>query len=164
MGPWKSAASKAEYGRVVAVVAANGGIYPSSADDLSVDEALVQYTKHITAYYLDPDGRPSRSVENIKSVLGYLTRLFGETNLADFGPPQLKTIRNVMIAEGKARRSINMAAVLVRQFFRWCVSEQLVAKRALRSLLLGLGLGLRFRLGLRLRIGASTAAARPMVR
>jgi hypothetical protein len=35
-----------EYRRIVALVAANGGMYPSGADDLSVAEALLQHTKH----------------------------------------------------------------------------------------------------------------------
>ena len=134
LGPWNSAPSKSEYGRVVALVGANGGIYPSAVEDLSVNESLVLYTRFINGYYVDPDGRPSRSVENIKAVLGYLKRLFGPTPLADFGPPQLKAIRSLMVDEGKARRTVNKAAVLVRQFFRWCVSEQLVHPSVLESL------------------------------
>jgi integrase len=39
-----------------------------------------------------------------------------------------------MIDEGRARKSINKAAVLARQFFRWCVEEQLVDPSVLESL------------------------------
>ncbi len=134
LGVWESAGSKLEYGRIVALIAANGGIYPSAADDLTVNEALARYTRHVNAYYVEADGTPSRSVENIHFVLGYLTRLFGPTNLADFGPPQLKAIRSTMIEEGRARRSINKNMVLARQFFRWCVEEQMVSPSVLESL------------------------------
>lgn len=126
LGPWKSAASKAEYGRVVSLVSLNGGIYPSAAADLTVNEALVRYARHVESYNRDPDGKPSATVVKIKWVLGYLKRTFGPTPLADFGPPELKTIRSAMIAEGRARKSINLAMVKLRQFFRWCVEEQLV--------------------------------------
>lgn len=128
------AGSKEELAGVVALVAANGGISPSAADDMSMTEALVLYTRQINSYYVNPDRRRSRSAKNIKMVLGYLTRLFGPTSLADFGPPQLTTIRTVMVGEGKARRSINKAAGIIRQFVRWCVSEQLVHPSVLESL------------------------------
>jgi len=65
LGAWRSPVSKAEYARIVAIISANGGIFPSSADDLTVNEALVLYTRHITACYVEPDGSPSRSVENM---------------------------------------------------------------------------------------------------
>jgi integrase len=134
LGPWSSALSKAEYSRIVALVGAHGGIYPSAADDLSVNEALVQYTLHVDSYYLNPNGSQSSTVPRIKWVLGYLSRLFGKTPLADFGPPQLKAIRNVMINEGITRKSINKATVIIRMFFRWCVEEQLVVPAVLEVL------------------------------
>jgi hypothetical protein len=134
LGRCKSARSKEEYARVVALVAANGGISPSAADDVSMTEALVLYTRHINSYYINHDHRPSRSTKNIKMLLGHLTRLFGPTSLADVGPPQLKTIRTVMVGEGKARRSIDKAAGIIRKFVRWCVSEQLVHPSVLESL------------------------------
>lgn len=99
LGPWKSAASKNEHARIVALVTANGGIYPSAANDLSLDEALVVYTRYVESYYVVPDGRSSRSADNIKAALCYLTRFFGETNLVEFAPSSLKAIRNVMIRE-----------------------------------------------------------------
>jgi integrase len=134
LGPWKSAASKAEYARLVSLVSVHGGIYPSAADDLTVSEALVRYTRHVGSYYRDPSGTLSTIVVKIKWVLGYLRRLYGPTPLADFGPPELKAIRTTMIGEGRARKSINKAAVLVRQFFRWCVEEQLVEPTVLEVL------------------------------
>jgi len=134
LGRWKSAPSKAEYSRVIAIIAANGGVYPSAADDLTIDEALVRYTRFINSHYLNSDGTPSRTVEGIKLVLGYLTRLFGPTQLARFGPPELKVIRNAMIEEGRVRGRINKHMVTLRQFFRWCVEEQLVAPSVLEAL------------------------------
>lgn len=134
LGVWESVQSKAAYTRVVATVAANRGIYPTRDSDVSINEALVRYIHHVDSYYRDPDGKPSRSVKNIKAAVSYLTRLFGMTNLADFTPSALETIRYLMIQEGKARKTINKTAVLIRQFFRWAVAKQLVSPAVLESL------------------------------
>ena len=54
LGPWRSAASKAEYARVIALVAANGGTFPSATADLSLNEALARYARHVNGYYYTP--------------------------------------------------------------------------------------------------------------
>jgi hypothetical protein len=74
LGAWKSAASKAEYARTVALVSANGGTYPDALDDLTVNEALVRYVKHIDASFIDADGATLPSVQNMKSALSTLRR------------------------------------------------------------------------------------------
>jgi integrase len=126
LGRWNSAASKAEYNRVVALVVANGGIYPEADPDLTVNEALARYVRFIDGYYLDSDGTPSLSGSKIKKVLRYLRLLFGPTLLADFGPVELKAIRATMIRQGIVRKQINKAATTIRQFLRWAVEEQLI--------------------------------------
>src|SRR5262245_7445772 len=88
LGAWNSASSKAEHSRIVALVAANGGVYPDATADLTVNEALVRYAKFIDGYYRTADGTPTTTLRNIKITLGYLKRLFGPTPLADFGPPE----------------------------------------------------------------------------
>ncbi len=129
LGVWRSPASKAEYGRIVALVTANGGIYPSTADDLTVNEAMVRYVRHIDAYYAG-----SGSAVKIKAVLKYLKRLFGSTKIAEFGPPEFKVVRAAMIADGLARTTINKSGRLIRQFIRWCVEERIVHPDVLGAL------------------------------
>jgi integrase len=143
LGRWGSAASKAEYNRVVALIAANGGTYPDAAPDLTINEALLRFVKHAERYYVGTDGRPTRSVGHLKSALGYLRRLFGSTPLADFGPVELKAVRQHMIDAGIVRTQINKHVGTVRQFYRWCVEAQLVPSsvwetlRAVRPLTVG---------------------------
>jgi integrase len=143
LGKWQSAASKADYARIVALVSANAGIYPESTPDLTVNEALVRYIKHVDAYYVDPNGWPCRSADNIKAAVGYLKRLFGRTPLAEFGPPEFKVIRAELIDKGIVRKQVNKYGGMIRQFFRWCVEEGLVHSsvwetlRAVRPLLPG---------------------------
>lgn len=50
-----TAAAKAEYNRVVGLLAANGGIYPDDGADLTVAEALVKYVIFIDGYYRTGD-------------------------------------------------------------------------------------------------------------
>jgi len=50
LGKHNSAASKAEFHRLVALIATNGGIYPTGSPDLTVSEALVRYARHIQSH------------------------------------------------------------------------------------------------------------------
>jgi integrase len=134
LGRWNSPASKAEHNRVVAVVAANHGVYPDDVADLTVSEALARYARHIDATYIDADGKPLPSVKNIKSALSTLRVLFGETSVADFGPPQLKACREALVKEGRVRRQVNKRTNEIRRFFKWCVEEQVVPPATLEAL------------------------------
>jgi integrase len=134
LGVYDSPAAKSEYHRVVALVATNGGIYPTGSLELTISEALVKYGRHIESHYIGPDGKPTGTGDDIKVTLGYLKRIFGPTLLADFGPPQLKAIRQAMVDDGRVREQVNKRTSQVRQFFRWCVEEQLVAPTVLLGL------------------------------
>jgi integrase len=134
LGVHDSAAAKAEYNRVVALVASNGGIYPTGSPELTISEALVQYGRHVDSHYVGPDGRPTGTGEDIKITLGYLKRQFGHTPLAAFGPPQLKAVRQAMVDDGRVREQVNKRISQVRQFFRWCVEEQVVEATVLLGL------------------------------
>ena len=126
LGPWKSAESKNEHARIIAVVAANNGIYPDGSEDLTINEAMVRYVKHVDAYYQNPDGTPADSALNIKTALRPMKELFGPTPIRDFGPVQLKAIRAVLIEKGIVRKQVNKFAGIIRQFFRWCVESEIV--------------------------------------
>jgi integrase len=134
LGPYDTAAARAEYGRVAAVVAANGGVYPAGTPDLTVNEALARYGKFVAGYYRDPNGRPTGSADDIRITLGYLRRLFGPTPLAEFNIPQHKAVRAGMIEDGRVRTQVNKRCSQVRQFVKWCVEEQLVPPSVLDGL------------------------------
>ena len=74
LGTYNSVASKAEYQRVVALVSANGGVYPAAGADVTVSEALLAFARFATGFYRDPDGRPTGTVEDLKVTLGYVRR------------------------------------------------------------------------------------------
>lgn len=126
LGNHGSAAARTEYARVVALVAANGGTFPDADTNVTVAEAIARFKKHAEAYYKDADGKPLRSLDNLKDAIRYVRELFGPLPLADFGPVQYKAVRSVLINEGRVRVQVNKRMGLVRQFVKWCVEEQLV--------------------------------------
>ncbi len=117
------------------LVVANGGVYPSGQCDFTVNEALLRFFRHARASYRNPDGSESRCVESLKAALGCLRKFFGPTRLADFAPPHLKAVRQTMIDEGRERTNINRFVGLIRQFFKWCVEEQLIPEAVYETLL-----------------------------
>jgi len=134
LGVHGTAASQAEHQRIIALVVTNGGVYPTGSIDLTINEALVRYGRFVDSYYIGPNGEPTGTGADIKVTLGYLRRLFGPTPLVEFGPPQLKSVRQAMVDDDRVREQVNKRTSQLRQFFRWCVEEQLAPP----TILLGL--------------------------
>jgi integrase len=136
LGPWGSQEAQDEYARWIALLRVNAPTAPGGrvASDLTVNAALVQYAKFVTAHYVDDAGKPTGTADDIKIALAYLRRLFGPTLLAEFGPGHLKAVRQAMIQDGRVRGQVNKRASQVRQFFRWCVEEETVKPAVLEGL------------------------------
>ncbi len=133
-GGHATAAAKAEYNRIVGLLAANGGIYPDDGTDLTVAEALVKYVVFIDGYYRNPDGTPTGTADDIKITLGYIKRLFAPTPLGEFGIQQLKLVREAMIADDRVRNQVNRRVGMVRGFVKWCVKAGLMSAVVLEGL------------------------------
>jgi integrase len=157
LGPHGSAESKREYARLVAEWSAAGCCIPQAGPappDLSVNEMLVRFWTHVTAYYRHPDGRPTGEVDSFRLSLRPLKHLYGHTPARDFGPLALKAVRNTMIEAGLSRKLINQRVGRIRRCFKWAVGEQLVPANVFHGLLAVEGLA----------AGRSPAKDRPPVR
>lgn len=142
LGPWNSAASKAEYRRRLAEwdAAGNPESVPSDPLALTVVELIERYRKYVIGYY----SGSATPESTIKPALRRLRLLYGNTLAADFGPLSLKAYQAAMLKErftlksGKeyrlARPYINRAAGWVRRMFKWAVSEQLVPETVYNAL------------------------------
>jgi integrase len=120
--------SRREYDRVISEWLARGR-RPSEAaggDTLSVTELLAAYWRWAEKTYRDPDGTPTRELENLRDALRPLRKLYGETPAAKFGPLALRTVREDMIASGLCRRTINTRIGRLKRVFRWAVSYELL--------------------------------------
>lgn len=132
LGPWKSAASKAEYRRITAEWLAGGGI--EAAPDLTVAELLAAFWRHAGGYYVGADGKPNRECANYKTLIQRFRKLYGRTAVADFGPVRLKAFRESLIAEGLARSNVNHSINRVRHIFKWGAENELLPGSIVESL------------------------------
>jgi integrase len=130
LGKFGTTESKVEYRRILAEYLTLGNNAPpaqgsTKIPDLTIDELILKYWTFAEGYYVR-DGEPSRELANIKDALRHVRPLYGETEVARFGPLALKSIRDSMIGAGLARKTINYRIGKIRRMFRWAVENQLV--------------------------------------
>lgn len=124
LGKWNTAASKAEYDRLIAEYLANGRRLQSNSDS-TVVEVLNAYRKFAEKYYLK-DGRVTSEYGAIKEALKVLRELYGRTTANEFGPLALKAVQQRMIDKGWSRSTINKSIGRIRRCFKWAVENELV--------------------------------------
>src|SRR5688500_17963985 len=137
LGPYGSKQSKTEYARLVAEFQAGGGSLPGPAGpvgDLTINELLVRYLRHCDGSYRNADGTPTGQAAGIRFALRPLMATYGHTQARDFGPLALKAVRAALVRAGNSRKTVNLRVGLVRQFFKWCVAEELVASSVYEAL------------------------------
>src|SRR3954470_3884063 len=69
LGVYNSPESRAEYGRLIAELAAGSANPAPLTNDraaLTVDQVLVAYWRHVENHYRTPDGKPSGEVAEIR--------------------------------------------------------------------------------------------------
>src|SRR5262245_59164619 len=70
LGPWQSAASKAEYKRRIREWNAAGGVVAADRrDELTVVELLAAFMRHAKSYYLDADGEQTTEYMNYSTLV-----------------------------------------------------------------------------------------------
>src|SRR4051794_20131935 len=99
LGKYGTAASRAEYARVIAEWEANGRQFPaSSVADLTVAELIGRFWPWVATHYRRPDGTETREVADFKYSLRPVNHLYGSLPAKDFGPLELKAVRHLMIS------------------------------------------------------------------
>jgi integrase len=128
LGKYGSAESRAEYARVIAEWEANGRRLQktATAGDLSVNEVLVHFLRWARQHYRDPEGGEGRELENIKDALRPVSKLFGHSPAASFGPLALRSVQEEFAKLGLSRGVVNARVNRVRRVFKWAVSMELV--------------------------------------
>ncbi len=134
LGPHGTTESLQAYQRFIARWRADHGRVVPAGQTISVMELLSQFLKYAEVYYRGPDGKPGREYHNHLSAIQVLRELFGRTRMVDFGPRDLKTVRQAMIDRGWTRRHINREIVRLRSIFKWGVSESLVPVETYQAL------------------------------
>src|SRR5688572_16418890 len=109
LGAYGSEESKSEYQRVVGewLAGSQTSLDPNDGDPVPLAEVMVAYVQHADTYYRDALGGPTGEVTNVRYALLPLEALYARTQTNEFGPLQLKAVREKMIADGLSRGVIN---------------------------------------------------------
>ena len=91
---------------------------------LTVTEMTVRYYRYCEKYYTK-NGKPTSQLLLIKLAIRALRRLYGSTSCKDFAPLALKAVRTDFVEQGLSRRECNRRTQLIKQAFKWAVSEEL---------------------------------------
>jgi len=153
LGQYGTAASRAEYRRVLAEWEANGHRLRSAtqaARELTVNKLIAAFWPHVERHYRRADGSPTQEVQDYKHTLRPMKHLYGASPVTDFGPLALKAIRSLMVRGydhprfGKqpalARRVVNQRIGRIKRMFKWAVENELVPAMAHHALLAVRGL------------------------
>jgi integrase len=127
LGKYGTAASKAEYDRLIAEWLAGGRQLPSRDNELTVNELILAYMRHADKHYRKPNGEPTRQLELVRLAMRPLKDLYGRTLAAEFGPLALKAVRQCMIDRGTlCRLTINEHVSKIKRLFAWGTENELV--------------------------------------
>ncbi|WP_428939695.1 tyrosine-type recombinase/integrase [Fontivita pretiosa] len=140
LGTYKSAASRAEYNRLIAEWLAAGRRLPTDPASVTVAEVAAAFRQHARTYYRRPDGTPTSEVRNFDVALRPLLKLYGRTPAAEFDAVRLKAVRQAMIDAGWTRRSINKNTNRIRQVFKWAAENKLAPASVFHELQVVAGL------------------------
>jgi integrase len=152
LGKHDTQASREAYERTVIALKAHGHVpRPKTQLPLSIASLIANYWQHIEAEGLYiKNGRPTSERSCIAVALRPVVRLFGSLPASDFGPKNLKLVRNALceplpppVGDQRRRRvhtgpiartSVNKHVHRIRHVFRWAVSEELVPSSMWESL------------------------------
>ena len=129
LGRYGTPQSRAEFDRLLAEWLSNGRRLPAPASangsDLSVNELAVAYLAFADGYYTKR-GKPTTEPESIRQTIRPLRQLYGHTLAREFGPLQLKAVRQAMIDAGLCRNEVNKRTGRIVRLFKWAVGEGIV--------------------------------------
>jgi integrase len=138
LGQYDTQMSRVEYARVLAEWEARGRRLdvPASAD-LTVAELLLRFMKHAQDYY----GKKSKEYDHFDKTIVPLSATFPHKPAKDFGPADLKIVRQRMVDHhGWSRKLVNRRVGRIRFIWKWAAEDGLVPASAWHGLLVVRGL------------------------
>ncbi len=128
LGKYGSPESKVEFARIVAELDASpaAAMIVKPTADVTIDQMLVAYWRHVELHYRTPDGKPTSEVDELRRSLAPVQELYGHTPAKDFGPRALATVRDVMVKKNWCRSLVNHRVNRIRRAFRWAAAEELI--------------------------------------
>jgi integrase len=140
LGPHGTKASKLEYDRLVAEWLQNGRQLRVTDDSAyTVVELMAAYLRFARGYYRK-NGKETSEVAGVIHAMRPLRSLYGRTNVSDFGPLALQTVRHKMVESGLSRSVINQNIGRIRRMFRWAAGEEMIPASIAQALKMVSGL------------------------
>ena len=135
LGPHDSAESRERYAQLLLNLARQHQSIAvdrrwSECTELKVKELVLKYCLFAEEYY----GTKSKEFRTMRDALKPLVKLFGNSLANDFGPRDLKLIRQSLIEKDICRPEINRRISRIRRAFRWATSEELVPPSMIHGL------------------------------
>ncbi len=138
LGRFGTPGSYQEYDRLIAewLVGKNGTAATkreAPQSDVRICELFVSYLSFAFEYYRK-NGRPTGEYANMKDAMRPVEQMYNLTPVADFGPRELKAVRQNMVEAGLSRKVINSRVNRIRRIFKWGVENQQLAPSILEAL------------------------------
>jgi len=135
LGPHDEPATREAYARLIAEWIARGRwAGDDSGEPLTVEQVLDAFWTHVQEHYRHPDGTPTSSPSDFKTVVREVRTLYGNTAASAFGPTALRAVRERFLGLRWSRNGVNRATGRVRQIFKWAVSRELVPVNVFQAL------------------------------
>jgi integrase len=126
LGPHATKASKLEYDRLIRDwLDRDRQPAISTEEGLLIIELVARYWVFAKKEYVR-HGRPAPEQFKIKTATQHLLRNYENHRAEEFGPKQLKSVRQSMIAAGWARSYIKRQVGMIVRMFKWAVTEGLL--------------------------------------
>ncbi|MBA3313343.1 MAG: site-specific integrase [Planctomycetaceae bacterium] len=151
LGPFGSDEAKAAYAKLIDKWRLRQKSHENVS--LTIGELILLYDSHVADYYRK-NGKTTSEVHVIKAALKPLAKGYAHTPAVEFGPRDLKAVREKYVKAGYARGTCNAYVRRIVALFKWAVSEEFVPVEIHAALKTVAGL----------RAGRTKAPERPPVR
>jgi integrase len=139
LGRFGTPEAKQAYQRLMAEHLANNRqavAGPVQSSGPAVLEVMDAHRKHAEIHYRRRDGSETGERENYRLALRPLRQLYGRLPAAEFGPLELRAVRESMIRTGKlSRTTINARINRIRRVFKWAASMAMIPGRVYQDLM-----------------------------
>ena len=123
LGRYGTPEAEEAYYRLITEWMARGRCPAPPANDATILECADVYLAHLTEYYKDSPG----SLERAKYALAILLRLYGRTRADEFSAVHLRAVREEMINDKLARKTVNERIRIVVAMFKYCASFDIIS-------------------------------------
>lgn len=122
-GKWGTPEANAAYQRFAAEWAAGGVLGVSG--EVTIQGMIDSWMAYVQAEYRKL-GKRTSEFHICNAAARSLVALYGDTPAAEFTPARFKAVRESLVSEGLARKTVNSYAYRITRAFRWAAGESLV--------------------------------------